>query len=446
MTAISEHALAPQPRAFRPAVGVDSHLAPALLIAAVVCYSTNILEMATFFLVGSRVAAAERLLNMAVYGLLLALAIRRAPTMLRALTAAPVLALTLLIPLASIIWSVDRPETAQRLFAFLSSSLVGLYAASTLSMRRMLIVFALGFAAAAALNLGAVLAFADARGTPVWPNQWRGFNFQKNALGRNSVIGALLCAFVATQTRGRLRLALLAAVVVQIALLMKTGSRTSQVVLAVAFLLGGLGMVMRRAAALWLGAAALGVAAGGAAIYTLFTTGAAGRFLESIGRDATLTGRVPSWEILARFIDQRPALGWGYAAFYDPTSARIAVFEREIYQTPVYGHNGYIDVLISVGWAGLGAVLVAVALYVRDSASVLARWPKERSVIAAMVFLIIMLIVNVTESKLMERNEIVWILFLGFALSLAQMRRLVRAAPGRRADAPSPTPAALDRD
>ena len=37
-----------------------------------------------------------------------------------------------------------------------------------------------------------------------------------------------------------------------------------------------------------------------------------------IGKDATLTGRVDLWQQVLKLVDEKPVLGWGYRAMWQP--------------------------------------------------------------------------------------------------------------------------------
>ena len=65
----------------------------------------------------------------------------------------------------------------------------------------------------------------------------------------------------------------------------------------------------------------------------------------SLGRDTTLTGRTGIWAGLLPVIERQPILGYGFGSFWTTKRARI----HEINEA----HNGYIDVLLEIGYVGL---------------------------------------------------------------------------------------------
>jgi len=64
-----------------------------------------------------------------------------------------------------------------------------------------------------------------------------------------------------------------------------------------------------------------------------------------LGRDATLTGRTDVWADLVSVAMQQPIVGHGFGGFWTPRS-------REVYKISG-AHNGYLEVLIELGFVGL---------------------------------------------------------------------------------------------
>lgn len=403
--------------------GVDAYLVPLVIVAATIIYSSNFVSMIQTFLIGDRIPAVERIAYLTFYAATLALCLRRARSVVRAMAQSPAMLLMLALPVISVLWSVDRGETTQRLIAFIGTTMLGVYVGATLSLRRMVILFGVGFAVLAFMNLGAVALFSEARGDVTFPDSWRGFNFQKNALGRNSLIGVLICSFAALETRGRLRALLIAGALVSVLLIANTSSRTTLGVLTVGAGLAAAGVWMRRAAGLWLYSALIAVAALTVGVWMLFASGVAETLLNEFGRNATLSGRVYIWDFAWSYIKQRPWLGYGYWVFWDPESIRYRLFADLYYFEAVYSHNGYIEILLMTGLIGLVSFILVVLIYIRNSIFIIWKWPMERLIVLMIVFIIIYLIANITESRFFLYNDLPWVLFIGFSLSLSQMAR-----------------------
>jgi O-antigen ligase len=65
----------------------------------------------------------------------------------------------------------------------------------------------------------------------------------------------------------------------------------------------------------------------------------------------TLDGRVPLWEVLFQYVSQRPWLGYGFGAFWNPDQMQL-VWSELTWHPPV-GHNGFLDETLGTGLIGL---------------------------------------------------------------------------------------------
>jgi exopolysaccharide production protein ExoQ len=81
-------------------------------------------------------------------------------------------------------------------------------------------------------------------------------------------------------------------------------------------------------------------------VVSIFTSGSSlGGFATAAGRDATLTGRTEVWDSLVPILKKNPVLGGGFGVFWTTE-------HRNIFQISG-AHNGYLDVLLGVGFLGL---------------------------------------------------------------------------------------------
>jgi exopolysaccharide production protein ExoQ len=72
-------------------------------------------------------------------------------------------------------------------------------------------------------------------------------------------------------------------------------------------------------------------------------------------RSTSLTGRIPMWTYLFNtYLSQRPMLGYGFNAFWYVGPYRVAMGLAAGYPDPIIiSDNGFIDILINTGYAGL---------------------------------------------------------------------------------------------
>jgi O-antigen ligase len=115
----------------------------------------------------------------------------------------------------------------------------------------------------------------------------------------------------------------------------------------------------------------------------------------TLGRDETLTGRTVTWGDLIPVVKSRPLLGSGFGSFW--TTSR-----RELYEMS-NGHNGYLDVLLELGWLGLAFYFAWLLSCTRRFHRTLAQdydWGA-----LTICFLLMVVVYNTTESALNSLAE-----------------------------------------
>lgn len=76
------------------------------------------------------------------------------------------------------------------------------------------------------------------------------------------------------------------------------------------------------------------------------------------GRSSNLTGRTEIWSLVLSFIPQKLILGYGYSGFWLGASPESFVVNRAMGGPIMYSHNGYLEMLLSLGAIGLLLTLV----------------------------------------------------------------------------------------
>jgi O-antigen ligase len=164
---------------------------------------------------------------------------------------------------------------------------------------------------------------------------------------------------------------------------------------------GGLGFAV---VALW-----LGVVLTAAAGYVFITDPAT--VLTALGKDPSLTGRTDIWAALMREVAERPWTGFGYAAFWERGSVPAAFIRAETQWPVPSAHNGWIDLLIQLGWPGaiLTGLTVALAALVT-----LFRIPGAgaREGYWGVGYLAVFLLLSLSESVLLSHANLPWTLLL----------------------------------
>ena len=116
----------------------------------------------------------------------------------------------------------------------------------------------------------------------------------------------------------------------------------------------------------------------------------------------SLTGRVPLWDVLIPYAQERPLTGFGFAAFWNPD--QLTVMERLAGFPVVSAHNGFLEELLNTGAVGL-ALFLAFWLSAMAVAYTKARRGEPLGWIAFTLG-VFYLLLNLTSSLMQEYMEI----------------------------------------
>lgn len=142
----------------------------------------------------------------------------------------------------------------------------------------------------------------------------------------------------------------------------------------------------------------------------------------AVGRDETLTGRTEVWEKLIPVAMERPILGYGYSGFWTTDSRKDFAISG--------AHNGYLDIVLNLGFVGLLLFAVFIASNVRMAQNMAMRdfdWGAFW-----ICSLVMVLLSNITESAFIsfDSRMIVPILFLTFSYTKSVSQSMVVLSTG----------------
>ncbi|WP_438852064.1 O-antigen ligase family protein [Brevundimonas nasdae] len=312
-------------------------------------------------------------------------------------------------------WSIDPEVTSRRVIAMAINSAFAVYVGCVFRgapLPRMLmntcLVMAIG---------SLIMVFAFPRiGVHQMDNAglWRGLWYEKNQMGLVMVVGAVSSAAVLAADHlagnGRKPWVPLLAFGLTTLLVMATQSKTS----LLCWLLG-VGMI----GFWWLlkqGGAAITIVAVWFAVVTsslaawLWNTDSAA-ILQALGKDPSLTGRTLIWEALMRRVAERPMTGYGFSAFWGVDSIPAREIRLETQWPVPSAHNGWIDLLVQLGWPGaifVGAVMLVSAILV----IVRLNGMGAREGYWSIAYLTVFTALSLSESVLLTHANLPWILML----------------------------------
>ncbi|CAN5160498.1 O-antigen ligase [soil metagenome] len=331
------------------------------------------------------------------------------------------LVVALLWSAASIFWAIEPGMAARRLILTATIIWTICSAVNVLGFTRTLAVMRIILLVALASNYLAVII------APSWGihqaadaldknliGDWRGIMMQKNFAGAACSITIICFLFDRRGITPWLRFAIIGAATF---FLVKSGSRTS--------LIGCLGAVgvgvmylgynaRYRMILLPLAAFIVFVVS---SLTNIFYVRDPWQFLQNY--QSTLSGRVAIWEMVWRYSMDNRLLGAGYGSFWNIGNASpVYEYGKGWLLELASGHNGYLDLLATIGIPGLAIVVVGAIVLplLRLLTSESANGPPGALLFALIIF---GMAHNSSESSLFDRDSLTW-LFMVVAIALTR--------------------------
>lgn len=315
----------------------------------------------------------------------------------------------------SFTWSIDPGLTQRRSLAIIMTTGAGLYVGSRYSWRTLIRAIAIAwFIVAATSFLTAIVAPALGRDFEIHGGAWKGLFYEKNQLGGHMARAALFGAFLLIMDR-QYRFFWAGLTGLSTLLVLLTTSKTALLGLLIAIGILGAAAIMKRGMVFGLVTAWLGVVA--SAVGTGLLVFAPELVVAVLGRDLTLTGRTDIWIALMDFISERPLLGYGYGAFWDPGS-NPGNWVREILQWEApTAHNGWIEVTLALGLIGLALLALDFLMTIwRAACASINTWTG----VFALAFCAQFFLFSLSESASLQQNSIAWLIYVALAAKLAR--------------------------
>ncbi len=303
--------------------------------------------------------------------------------------------------LASVLWSDNPLPTIRRGVSLFTCVSFGVYLTQTFQLRH-----ALAMAGRCSVFLGllsmAVFVAAPSIGRETalgYEQAMRGVFSQKNPMAECMLLGLTCYAFrMLEEGMRRSHLACVAILLLCIAL----GRSATSLAIAVLMLSAALFLGLRGRPRLRL---MMGFGAGWLLLSLIVMMLVAPDLMFDLaGRDASLTGRGPLWHEVLGVIAERPLLGHGYAGFWNEDSRQVQYLWLLVGWQAPDSHNGYLDVTVQIGLAGLALYMV---LWGRVTARAMASYrlggmPESRWIL---LFMLVNYLLNLDEGPLPFPDE-----------------------------------------
>lgn len=342
---------------------------------------------------------------------------------LRAFSKGGLLWLVVAMMFLSLGWSMSPNYTLESLRGeVLPTTAFALYYSSRFNLREQMRILAI------ALAVGALVSFFYAMAIPSvgrhvgdkFDGAWKGVYAQKNNFSTTMTLTMLLFFVLGIVNKpGPERLISRIMLVVSIGMIVLSTSKSGLLIFIAMMVVMVLARLFRwqgRRSVLMLdlaGLGALGAIAGLSVTWQDIVIG--------LGRDPTLSARTFIWSGSIDKIMDSPLLGYGRAAFWVPGS-RPAIEVGALAGSgggfvPAHAHNGFIDVALELGLIGFGLFLLSLlsTYLIAVRRAYQAQAPED---LWPFAFLTLMTMSNMTETVLMNRVTLYWVLYVVLFLSI----------------------------
>jgi len=403
----------------------------AFLYAAGVLFGTklgNVLFMGPATatgITGVTESPAMQLVWLGIYATVGLLAVLQWRTSVFLVSRSPLVFALIVLTVLSAAWSIEPQTSLRRGLAVLGSSLYAVYLVGRLPFRDIVLLLAAIMATFVFMSLFVALFMPEIglmQPGSGWPGYWQGMKHHKNALGRASAVAAMTCFIAAQVLRPRARWPLYAAVAVAVLLVFVARSTTALLVLASTAGLGVFAAIYQRSVAASLLTLATGVLVTLTLAVAVLLSGGLAALFELFGKDPTLTGRLPMWDLVFDAIRQKFWLGWGYSAFWRESAMHVREIAAGLKYTPEYSHNGLLETWLNVGVVGV-VLFAAIWISALVKSIVFARaYPQTLLGVFPLLYVFSFGLSNFTEATILARNSLDFIVFVSIVAYLNAYR------------------------
>jgi O-antigen ligase len=322
----------------------------------------------------------------------------------------PVLCSFLLLILVSSIWSAVPLFTLRREIWFMLTTVFGLYFGTRFETKEQMRLVAYALAVCVILSVVFIVALPRYGCDPMYNGAWRGVFVHKNALGCYMVIATITFLCFRAESIRELGVKYLG-LALSVCLVIGSEAKGSYVVMMVSILLICLYRLLYMYWKRLIPAATVALTV--LAVAAVYVASNADAFLRALGKDATLSGRIPLWTTLLAISSDHRWLGYGFNGFWAANSHSVWSIVRWM---PHEAHNGFMEILLQLGLTGLGIFALNTAIAIWRSMKLVAR---ERTLESQWPLLMLSLILlsNIVGSNLILPNDFMWVAYVALTVS-----------------------------
>jgi exopolysaccharide production protein ExoQ len=270
-----------------------------------------------------------------------------------------------LFALLSSLWAAMPSLVLRKSIGLFGTTLLGIALAVRFSFRDQLRILSWLFRIIAVLSLACIVLLPSYGISK--EGEWRGIFEYKNALG--TVMGLAVLVEWQLPTDSRISKILRGfALLLSAVLLLFSDSITPTVVLIVALPL----IEIYKFAALRLRIPLYAICFAISMVVTAGVTllvASSDSVMGALGRSSNLTGRTEIWSLVLPSIAERPIVGYGYSGFWLGASPESIAVNRAAGGLVMYSHNGYLEMLLTLGAIGLLLTLAVLGIGMKRALS-----------------------------------------------------------------------------
>ncbi|WP_299405957.1 O-antigen ligase family protein [Acaryochloris sp. IP29b_bin.148] len=360
-----------------------------------------------------------------IYVVTLILLILRWKRVILVLKKDKLISLVIVFAAASVLWSFDPETTLIRSIALVGTSLFGLYFATRYSLEDQLQNLSIAFGIVVFFSfISAILLPKYGVMSGIHAGAWRGIYIHKNVLGKMMALSASIFLVGTTDNQYKMLSRLGLSLSIVLLILSKSSSAIGTFVALFAIFL--ILKIFRWHYKLMVPALLAILLIGMSGLF--FLTEHMDMLLISAGKDPTLTGRTDLWIWALDDIGKRPWFGYGYGAFWQDFSSKAALIRYAAGWHVPHAHNGLLDLLLDLGILGVFVLILGIFrtsiqsfFLLKNTTSTAYVWP--------LLFVSNMVLANMTETTLMVRNDLFWVIFITISFSVLSHPKAIRRAP-----------------
>ncbi|MEM9276328.1 MAG: O-antigen ligase [Cyanobacteria bacterium P01_F01_bin.143] len=325
--------------------------------------------------------------------------------------------------LISCLWSIAPDKTFRFGVYGVGSTIVGLYLGTRYSLKEQLKI--LGWTFATIVILSIIFAVALPKYgfmlSGIYPDALRGIYTHKNQFGITIVLASVIFFLRAIdQKEGSWIFWLLLMTSMALTVMCKSTTSLANMLLMLFLCLAY--RVFRWRYEILVSTVLAVLISGIAAALFFFNFIGTDAFFEAIGKDPTLSSRTDIWAQVWEAIQLKPWIGYGSASFWDGLEGPSKYVELTVRAKVAYAHNGFLDILLGIGFIGLSLFLISYVSTVIKSL-VLLRKTNTIETFWPLLFLTYLIMTNVSEGTLAALDNIFWVLYSTITFSLIAAKK-----------------------